>query len=101
MEDLLSNPVFLGGAAAIVYLLMQGLKRLGWITDETTNRAQTLVTGLISGLIALGWSLYTGEFQVDFGQGVIEGLSMLVAEAGAIWGLATLAYHRLKDYFES
>jgi hypothetical protein len=101
IELYLNNPIVMGALGVLVYLLAQGMKRLGWVNEDTSNRAQTLAVGAVALVVTVVYGFSTGEIVADFSAGVVVGISNVITMTGGLWGVATLVYHRLKDYWES
>lgn len=101
IENLLADPFFFPIALAAMYTIVQGLKRFNVLGSEPSNRLQAIAAGIVAVVIVVVTSVISGDLQADFSEGVWLGLKNLAVTAGSLWGVVTLVYHRLKDYWET
>lgn len=87
------SPEILVALGAVLTVLMQVLKWVNLINEDTTDAVQRIAAGVLAG-VAVIVANYTIFLEVDWSNPVNAVLS-LAGTAGALWVSATGVYHLL------
>jgi len=90
------TPVLIATLGALVMVVMQVLKWTKLVPDEASSNVQRIIVAVLAGVAAIAVN-YTSFLNLDWAD-PLNAILNLAQLAGALWLVATGAYHALHNY---